>query len=361
MLTKEVAQQIVGEMIEKLGRNVNIMNGDGMIIASGDPDRVGTIHEGSLIVLRTGKPLIIHEKKYLGSKPGINLPITLDNEMVGVVGITGEPREIAEFGSIVVTMTELMLQRAALQAESEWKERLKGFLLDECLKPQPDEQKILHKTKLLNIDWCPPYNLMVFHGKNPLGDTEINTGLYRQIAEALDGWDALYDFIDDESFVVMVANIHKNIGIEKKIINLFKKFYKDVQAGIGDDFNCLSETREKYGRIIKTMRFGREEMIYTKDYRAMLLLESTEPKERQYFLNLVKRLSEELRMTLKEFFKNDLNISQTAQSLFIHRNTMIYRLEKITEITGKDPRNFRDAWELQCGLWLDCLIFTEKK
>jgi carbohydrate diacid regulator len=71
---------------------------------------------------------------------------------------------------------------------------------------------------------------------------------------------------------------------------------------------------------------------------------------------MVLKLSEELRRSLDAFFENDLNISQTAQSLFIHRNTMIYRLERIAEITGKNPQTFRDAWELQCGLWLICAI-----
>ena len=47
--------------------------------------------------------------------------------------------------------------------------------------------------------------------------------------------------------------------------------------------------------------------------------------------------------TIRVYFRNDLNLSTTARQLFIHRNTLNYRLEKIRRETGLDLRNFRDA------------------
>lgn len=51
----------------------------------------------------------------------------------------------------------------------------------------------------------------------------------------------------------------------------------------------------------------------------------------------------EMRATAEGFIKCDLNISETAKMLFIHRNTLIYRLDKIKKDTGLDIRNFREA------------------
>jgi carbohydrate diacid regulator len=48
-------------------------------------------------------------------------------------------------------------------------------------------------------------------------------------------------------------------------------------------------------------------------------------------------------MTIQKFFENSLNISETARKLFIHRNTLVYRLDKIEKITGLDLRLFDDA------------------
>ena len=54
-------------------------------------------------------------------------------------------------------------------------------------------------------------------------------------------------------------------------------------------------------------------------------------------------LDEETRNTVDAFFENNLNISETARQLFIHRNTLVYRLEKLKSATGLDVRTFEDA------------------
>ena len=52
---------------------------------------------------------------------------------------------------------------------------------------------------------------------------------------------------------------------------------------------------------------------------------------------------EETLETVKCFFSNDLNVSETARQLFIHRNTLMYRLEKVKKLTGLDVRVFDQA------------------
>ena len=54
-------------------------------------------------------------------------------------------------------------------------------------------------------------------------------------------------------------------------------------------------------------------------------------------------LDEETRNTVDAFFENNLNVSETARQLFIHRNTLVYRLEKLKSATGLDVRSFEDA------------------
>lgn len=61
-------------------------------------------------------------------------------------------------------------------------------------------------------------------------------------------------------------------------------------------------------------------------------------------------LSEEQVETLETLFAHQLNVSEAARHLFLHRNTLLYRLDKLTEQTGLDPRHFRDAVLLQLSL-----------
>ena len=55
--------------------------------------------------------------------------------------------------------------------------------------------------------------------------------------------------------------------------------------------------------------------------------------------------------TLKSFFYNDLNITKTAKYLYIHRNTLLYRLEKCKKETGLNPKKYSDAVKLQIAMW----------
>lgn len=54
-------------------------------------------------------------------------------------------------------------------------------------------------------------------------------------------------------------------------------------------------------------------------------------------------LDEETVLTINKFFENDLNVSETSRQLFVHRNTLVYRLEKIYKLTGLDLRKFDQA------------------
>lgn len=60
----------------------------------------------------------------------------------------------------------------------------------------------------------------------------------------------------------------------------------------------------------------------------------------------------ELIRTLEQYLADNLNVSQAAKHLYLHRNTLLYRLAKIRSLTGLDPRNFEQALELKLALLL---------
>ena len=66
--------------------------------------------------------------------------------------------------------------------------------------------------------------------------------------------------------------------------------------------------------------------------------------------NLPNNLDEETQITINKFFENNLNVSETSRQLFVHRNTLVYRIEKIQKSTGLDLRNFDDALTFKIAL-----------
>ena len=77
--------------------------------------------------------------------------------------------------------------------------------------------------------------------------------------------------------------------------------------------------------------------------------------------NIPKDLDEEILTTIDQFFENNLNVSETSRRLFIHRNTLVYRIEKLQKATGLDIRVFEDALTLKIALMVgDYLDYLEK-
>lgn len=77
-VTKQLADIIVKKTKELTQMNMNVMDKEGMIISSSDPERIGMLHEGAIQVVRTGEEVIISPEtmttRWAGTKPGINMP-----------------------------------------------------------------------------------------------------------------------------------------------------------------------------------------------------------------------------------------------------------------------------------------------
>ena len=91
MLLEELAEDLVSATSGLLdGRIINIMNPDGIIIASTQPERIGTFHKGARDAAVSGKPVSIRPdqiQEYSGAREGYNMPLRVGGNIIGVVGI----------------------------------------------------------------------------------------------------------------------------------------------------------------------------------------------------------------------------------------------------------------------------------
>jgi len=116
VLSASLAQEIARDISAVIGFNVLITDGEGIVIGSGDVGRVGSFHEASVEVMAT-QELATHTSSQAqalrGVKPGITLPLVIDGQAVGTVGITGAPDRVRRFGLVVRRQTEILLQESA--------------------------------------------------------------------------------------------------------------------------------------------------------------------------------------------------------------------------------------------------------
>ena len=103
-LDTKMAQDIVARTMRIIDTNINVMDARGRIIGSGDRERIGELHEGALLVLSQGRVVDIDDavaKHLHGVRQGINLPLRLEGEIVGVIGLTGDPESLRKYGELV--------------------------------------------------------------------------------------------------------------------------------------------------------------------------------------------------------------------------------------------------------------------
>lgn len=113
--------------------------------------------------------------------------------------------------------------------------------------------------------------------------------------------------------------------------------------------------------IGRTFYSGRTVLSYERLGIGRLIYRLPEETSRQFLTEVFgdrnpEELDDETIGIINAFFENNLNISETARQLYIHRNTLVYRLEKIRQLTGLDLRNFDDAVELKIAMMVaSCL------
>ena len=164
-----------------------------------------------------------------------------------------------------------------------------------------------------------------------------------------------------ESDIVLVKEIKP--GIESKdleklarsiVDTLGSEFYTRVVVGIGTSVAGIKDLARSFKEAQVALEVGKvfdtEKSIVSYDNlgiaRLIYQLPTTlcEMFLREVFKKgSIESLDHETLFTIQKFFENNLNVSETSRKLFVHRNTLVYRLEKIKKLTGLDLREFDHA------------------
>lgn len=150
--------------------------------------------------------------------------------------------------------------------------------------------------------------------------------------------------------------------------NILTELFVETVVVIGGRLEQPQQLRELYNNCIEAMLLKQSYGINQKvlEYQSMLLyrlISSIDRKQKaaiidQIFNNLsVELLNSEMELTIEEMFKNNLNLTDTSARLYIHRNTLLYRIEKIHKLTGFDLRRFEDSMIFKLA-WL---MYKEKQ
>ena len=140
---------------------------------------------------------------------------------------------------------------------------------------------------------------------------------------------AMEDTLRNELFIKSVIGI----GTIAEHLRELADAYKEAQTAI--DVGKVFDTEKS---IINYENLGIGRLIYQLPTTLCEIFLSEVFKK-----NSIDSLDQETLFTINKFFENNLNVSETSRKLFVHRNTLVYRLEKIKKLTGLDLRQFDHA------------------
>lgn len=381
-LTESVAQRIVDRAMAIINRNVNVMDRTGIIIGSGDSQRLHHVHEGALRVLEYGHACEIgnsHIKTLKGVQPGINLPIRFRGEIVGVVGVTGAPEEVSQFADLVVMTAELMIENAAMMSEIHWNQRQTENIIFEMIHGEAEVDELFEvRTRKLGIDPHLPRVAIVISMKTA------------------DGKDLSVDEVDKVQRVLrqghpndLIALVCPTQAVMLHTVNHCRKWHPDMVSDflqdcihrmddLGDiDFRIalgrfipgLNNIPLSYRSAQEALQIGMKLHPEKRFYRYFdfqmdsVLLELTDNwKGRELQLMIAPLVKNDkngvLRKTLRTFIELHTDASAASRQLHIHRNTLGYRLDRIEQLTGRNPKHFNDLVFLHFSLRLHELMNT---
>lgn len=389
-LTHHIAQRIVDRVMENLDRNVNVIGADAHILASGDRSRVGGYHPIAAAVLRDGQMREItpdDARVHEHVRPGVAAPLHFEGERVGVIVVNGETARARDSVGIVAALAELLLyQELVIERMPDHARATDNFIAALVHDPSEDDAAVLRRAQVLGIDLTAPRRAVVFEiqaaveagnqGRLPVlsaGAAARQRRLrYMRAIRAVLHWEAETPLaVLDEARLVALPRIAPRrerdetgaahelaASLEAALALLRERLNAEVYVGIGRYHAGLAGLAASYGDAIQALRIGRR---VSPRRRAYLLDELgaaafVGPLDGETKAALARRLLEplmghdELMQTLEAYLESGLSSSATIERLSMHRNTLGYRLGRIHDLVGLDPRRFDDAFLLRLAL-----------
>ena len=350
-ISKKTAQQIVDSVKDVCGHDVNFIRPDGSILASTNPERVGTYHEIGHRAAQEGQPIEVMENdSFYGTQQGVNLPFSHHGTIVAVIGITGVPEDVRKYAYLAQRITALLLREQeydarnrneqvetdyVVRALSSGKPMNHGFYLD-FLSSHGLSEEVRYRTVLVRLSTrYNPANLSMVEQKILTVFRETGSPLFT------------FRFPNEYILILPKGDYPPR---QQQFERLAAEFREILSVGVGADHKLVHQYRS-FREAQIAARAGAERAGYADFEQLDLELLSGSLRE-SYAARTLGKLSEKERHILAVYFAADCSLKTAAEKLYIHKNTLQYQLDKIHALTGYDPRVFREGVILYLGLQL---------
>ena len=348
-MSNRLFQGIIFQMKDAINRVIGVIDENGVVIACSDLIKIGEV--------RTG----LREEFNFSSEAVVTggftyRPIGTSQRVEYAVFVEGEDRMAEKIAGIVsVSLNNI---KSMYDEKYNKNSLIKNILLDNILPSDiyikskelrfdPEVSRVVYLIKFPVRNEIVPLDIIqnMFPDKNKesvisIGEYEVvlvkEVSANTEVKELEDVAQMIYDTLCAEIY----TNVAIGIGTVVDNVRELARSYKEAQIAL--DVGKIFEN-EKSINSYENLGIGRLIYQLPQTLCEMFLQEV-------FKKGSIESLDHETLTTIQAFFENNLNVSETSRKLFVHRNTLVYRLEKIRKLTGLDLREFDHAITFKVAL-----------
>jgi len=359
-MSSRIFQSVIIQMKDATSRPVGVVDPEGIVVASSDLSLIGTgIGPINSVIEESDEITTIHGGrtfKALGSG-------TADDYVVFAAGEDDLSRTLCIMATIAISEAGVYFE------ENHDKRTFVKSIISENILPGD----IYVRAKELRFSPDVVRGVLVIRL-----DSSTNVSAVEVLQEAFP--DKQHDFVisTSDTDIVLVKEMPPS-GDVKYLNKLAEMIHQKISEefsikaviGVGTVSRHLRELADKYKEALISIDIGR---VFEAD-KAIINYETLGIGRLIYQLpttlceiflsevfkrNPIEALDQETLFTIDKFFENSLNVSETSRKLFVHRNTLVYRLEKIRKITGLDLREFDHAIIFKVALMVKKYLISQE-
>lgn len=331
-------------------RTINIMDQRGIIIASTEKHRIGDFHQGASEVLATGKPVRIKKEdlpRYPGTKEGYNMPIFLNDEIIGVVGIFGceeEVQSIANLLRVYVTQSFSQLQMTQKQnLEAELRNQLLRLLL---FGGKSQKEMITKLCGMLDLQLEFPVWIILLYERAAERNMKHLLDYHQFIQNLI--WKNVLDRrrdvfgIQNADYVILLGGSGELLETRKRLDKLLQEIEREAvwNAAVSSPCRNMEEVSEgmKEVSVLRNRRGGMIQNLEEHTCRMQYLMgRFTVQDGARTVVRMLRRLedqhgekqAEQLLQTAQVYYEYGGSVAKAAEKLNLHKNTLLYRMKQL--------------------------------
>lgn len=366
LFSQKNMQSIVDSIASLINHNVVICNRRGIIIAATNRSRLGVYYEDIERMLQNGDDMLIVTEESTDASdflPGVNQPLLYRGNAVGSLGITGNPSEVKVFCKVVRSFVQQQLVELDKEkSKANQRQVLSSFVYSWIFREDDqDSAEFEMRARSLGINLQVPRVMCVINGCLPASQSPIvdqkNQDMLLYVENYIESFDKQNIVSMLGQNLVVLLNTPSTERAKALMTNLKGALQQqlDVDCAIGIGSTCRNQNEVKlcYESARLACNASRDtpnhEIFVFELFDLELIISTINRRHLQRVFNYVFRnyddpvAIDESVSILQVYINSNRSIDQTAQILCLHKNTIQYRLNKVHELTGYNPRH---AWDL---------------